>query len=213
MPGQRGTYARRSRGSWAVRIAGIALVLVAAGTAASFLVFGRAAAHPRRHSADPLPSNVISPMTIGLVNPGPPPRQNSRPVSELLYLSATGLAFTASGGQAAPAQEWTADQMGGGTYILIYVPDSRCLTVPAGTGRPAVTLARCNLSLSQRWLHQLGKNAAGQDSYRLRSAANGLCVTAVRPPLGASPGESGVSLRACGPSVTWRQVVSFQATY
>ncbi len=210
MPGQRGTGARRSRGSWAVRIAGIALVLVAAVTVASILVFAQGTAHARRQSVEPLPSNVISPLTVGLVNPGPPPQ----PDPELLHLSATGLAFTASGGWASPAQEWTADQMGDGTYILIYVPDSRCLAAAASPAAPSITLARCNLGLSQRWRHQfVGKDTAGRNNWRLRSAADGRCLTAVRPPLGAQPGESGVGLRVCGPSVTWRQIVSFRTAY
>ncbi len=135
MPGQRGTGARRSRGSWAVRIAGIALVLVAAVTVASILVFAQGTAR-------------------------------------------------------------------------------RCLTAAASPAAPSITLARCNLGLSQRWRHQfVGKDTAGRNNWRLRSAADGRCLTAVRPPLGAQPGESGVGLRVCGPSVTWRQIVSFRTAY
>ena len=75
---------------------------------------------------------MVSALTVMLVNPGPPPRPDSRPVPEMLQDSATGLAFTATGGAGqASGQEWTADQMGGGTYILIYVPDGRCLAAPA----------------------------------------------------------------------------------
>ena len=139
MPGQRGIAVRRSRGSWAVRIAGAAGVIVAAAIVVGVLVLTQGTARARRQAAGPLPRNVISAVTVGLVNPGPPPRRDSRPVSELLYLSATGLAFTASGGtaQASPMQEWTADQMGDRTYILIYVPDGRCLTAPASQENPA----------------------------------------------------------------------------
>lgn len=216
MPGQRGTGARRARGSWVVRIAGTAGVIVAAVTAAGVLVLNQGTARARRPAATPLPRNVINGQTVKLVNPGPPPRQDSRPVPEKLYLSATGLAFTASSGagQASPAEEWTASQMGGGTYILIYVPDRWCLTAPISPGTPAAMLTRCNLSLSQRWRHQyLGKDAAGRDNWRLRSAADGLCLTAVNPPLGGQPGESGVGLSACSSAAIWRQIVSFRTAY
>jgi len=104
---------------------------------------------------------------------------------------------------------------GGGTYILIYAPDGRCLTAPALAGSTAATLARCNLSSSQRWRHQyLGKDPAGRDSWRLRNAADGRCLTAAQAPLGGQPGESGVGLSACKSSaVAWRQIVSFQTAY
>jgi hypothetical protein len=216
MPGQRGTGARRARGSWVARIAGTAGVIVAAVTAASILVFNQGTARARRQAAAPLPRNVINGQTVKLVNPGPPPRQDSRPVPAKLYLSATGLAFTVSGGagQASPAEEWTANQMGGGTYILIYVPDRRCLTAPISPGTPVAVLTRCDLSLSQRWRHQfLGKDAAGRDNWQLRSAADGLCLTAVNAPLGAQPGEFGVGLSECSPAVKWRQIVSFRTAY
>jgi hypothetical protein len=138
MPGQRGISARRSRGSWAVRIAGIALAVFAAATVAGVLVFtqGTARAKKHPHAPPPPPRNVVSVLTVALVNPGPPPRPDSHPVPEMLQESATGLAFTATGGAGqASGQEWTADQMGGGTYIFIYVPDGRCLTAPASVLR------------------------------------------------------------------------------
>lgn len=193
------------------------MVVLAATAAASVIVLNQGTVHARRQPGASLPRNVVSPpLTIALVNPGPP----SRPVAEMLYLSATGLAFTAAGsaGQASPSEEWTASQMGGGTYIFIHVPDRQCLTAPASLGAttaPAATLTRCNLSLSQRWWHQyLGTDAAGKDNWQLRSAADGLCLTAVTPPLGGQPGESGVGLRVCHPSsVAWRQAVLFQTAY
>ena len=213
MPGQRGIGARRARGSWAVRIAGTAGVLVAAATAASVIIVSQPAARARRQVPAPLPSRVINVLTIKLVNPGPPTRADSRPFPEKLYLSATGLAFTASG-PASPADEWTADQMSGGAYILIYVPNRLCLTAPDSPGNPTATLARCDLSLSQRWRHQfLGKDAAGRNTWQLRSDADGLCLTAVAPPLGGQPGESGVSLTGCSSPATWRQIISFRPAY
>jgi hypothetical protein len=216
MPGQRGIAVRRSRGSWAVRIAGAAGVIAAAAIVVGVLVLTQGTARARRQAAGPLPRNVISAVTVGLVNPGPPPGRDSRPVSELLYLSATGLAFTASGGaaQASPTQEWTADQMGDRTYILIYVPDGRCLTAPGAAGAAGALLARCDLSRSQRWRHQfLGKDPAGRNDWQLRNAADGRCLTVARAPLGGQPGESGVGLVACGSSGPWRQIVSFQTAY
>lgn len=236
MPGQRGISSRRSRGSWTPRIAGIALVLLAAATVASVLALTQGTARARRQptpaAAAPLPRNVVSGLTVELVNPGPPPRPASRPVPELLQESATGLAFTATGGQAA-GQEWTADQMGGGTYIFIYVPAGQCLTAltAQGTGSAStgaastaaasaavtgtgVALAGCNLGLGQRWRHQyLGTDAGGQPGWRLRSAADGLCLTLVTPSLGSEPGESGGTLRQCGAPPGWRQLISFLTVY
>jgi hypothetical protein len=222
MPGQRGISAGRSRGSWAIRIAGIALVVLAAAIVASVLVFNKGTAGARAHPAAPLPTNVVSPpLTVALVNPGPPPQRNSRPGSEMLQESATGLAFAATGGAGqASSQDWTADQMGGGTYIFIYVPDGRCLTAMASPGAPGAAgaagaaLARCNLGLSQRWRHQyLGIDATGQGAWQLSSAADRLCLTAVTPSLGSQPGESGVALRGCGASAAWRQMISFLTIY
>lgn len=216
MPGQRGAGARRARGSWAVRIAGIAAVIVAAATVVVVLVLTQGTARARRESAAPLPRKVISALTIGLVNPGQPPGQSSRPVAELLYLSATGLAFTAAGGpgQVSPAEEWTADQMGDGTYILIYAPDGRCLAAQASPGSPGAALARCDLSLSQRWRHRFaGRDTAGRGSWQLSNAANGRCLTAVPTPLGGQPGVSGVGLSECSLPAAWRQIVSFRTAY
>ena len=217
MPGQRGISARRSRGSWAVRIAGIALAVFAAATVASVLVLTQGAARAKKHphAPPPPPRNVVSVLTVALVNPGPLPRPDSRPVPEMLQESATGLAFTATGGAGqASGQEWTADQMGGGTYIFIYVPDGRCLTAPASLSATTATLARCNLGLGQRWRHQFfGTDAAGRDAWQLRSAVDGLCLTAVTPALGSQPGESGVALRGCSVPVGWRQIISFLTVY
>ena len=217
MPGQRGISARRSRGSWAVRIAGIALAVFAAATVASVLVLtqGTARAKKHPHVPPPPPRNVVSVLTVALVNPGPPPRPDSHPVPEMLQESATGLAFTATGGAGqAAGQEWTADQMGGGTYIFIYVPDGRCLTAPPSLSATTATLARCNLGLGQRWRHQFfGTDAAGRDDWQLRSAVDGLCLTAVTPALGSQPGESGVALRGCSSPVGWRQIISFLTVY
>src|SRR6266536_3501569 len=146
MPGQRGISARRSRGSWALRIAGTVLAIATAATVASVLVVTQGTARARRQSAPSLPRHVLSTVAIGLLNPGPPPRRDSRPVPGQLYLSATGLAFAPSGrpSQASAAGEWTAARMSGGTYILIYVPDGRCLTAPSSPAaqRPARRVRR-----------------------------------------------------------------------
>ena len=104
--------------------------------------------------------------------------------------------------------------MGDGSYILIYVPDGRCLAAPASSGSPGAALARCDLSLSQRWRHRFaGKDTAGRDDWQLRNAANGRCLTAVRAPLGGQPGVLGVGLSKCSLPVAWRQVVSFRTAY
>src|SRR6266487_3052634 len=144
MPGQRGISARRSRGSWALRIAGTVLAIATAATVASVLVVTQGTARARRQSAPSLPRHVLSTVAIGLLNPGPPPRRDSRPVPGQLYLSATGLAFAPSGrpSQASAAGEWTAARMSGGTYILIYVPDGRCLTAPSSPAAQGARLSR-----------------------------------------------------------------------
>ena len=217
MPGQRGISARRSRGSWALRITGTVLAIVTAAIVASVLVLAQGTAHARRQSAPSLPRHVLSTVAIGLVNPGRPPRRDAHPAPGQLYLSATGLAFAPSGGasQASAAGEWTAARMSGGTYILIYVPDGRCLTAPYSPAAQGAMLSRCNLSLRrQRWLHEYQPaDPAGRSGWRLRSFADGLCLTAVNPPLGGRPGESGVAMSACSSPLTWRQAVSFLTAY
>jgi Ricin-type beta-trefoil lectin domain-like len=193
----RGQRSARSRapGSWAPRLAGtgFAILLAGAGLAAYLIVGG---AHASQDAAV-LPTRVLGTQAIGLVNPGPP--AGGTPATETLLATRSGLTFRVVGQVGA---DWTADQMAGGTYIFIYLPNGLCLASAEASSRPsAVALARCNLEAGQRWrrLH-LVVAAGGLDYWQLSNLADGRCLTAA---------GSAARLEPCQASPGWRQQVAF----
>src|SRR5260370_17243981 len=143
MRGNRSTRSRY-RGSWAPRLVGtgFAMLLAVAGVAAYLIVGGT---HDRK-DALVLPTRVVSTQAVSIVNTGP--QGGASPAPETL-LAQSDLVFTVNG----PAgSQWTSDQMAGGTYIFIYLPNGQCLASQATPHAPAMTLARCNLQASQRCL-------------------------------------------------------------
>jgi hypothetical protein len=205
---QRGARHQRSRTSraWVFGATGLAVAIVAAVTAVIVVTRhgGSAAPHPA-----PLATNITTSQPVGLANLGPPTTAASAAGNGSLLATAGGaLAFTpGSGGQTVrPSQQWQADQMGGGSYILVFTPDGRCLSTTSKRGATAV-LARCNLGLSDRWYHSyLGTDATGRGYWQLRSAANGRCLA-----VGVSQpgGGATVALQPCAPSMPWQQLITF----
>ena len=186
-----------------------ALAVLAAVTTAGFVFLGGGSPpkHPRA-----LSTTLASQQLAGLADPGPGASSGQR----LLAPSGTGLAFLAGGGGGSvlASEQWQADQMTDGSYVLVYVPAGKCLN--AGTSRAAVsagqlTLTACDLRLSQRWSHPyLGKDSVGRDYWQLRSAAAGQCLTAS----GADWRDgTPARLRPCGSSLGWQQLVEFWSAY
>jgi hypothetical protein len=199
MPGKRNARSR-VRGSWAARLTGVsvAIVLAAAGLAAYLILGAR-----DRNSASELPTRVLGTQAIGLVASLAPPAGSSV-AAEALVASASGLRFTAA---AQTGANWTADQMAGGTYIFIYLPDGLCL----GASRPAaVALQRCDLQAGQRWLRQSPVvGGSGVDYWQLRNLANSRCLTV---PSAAGQGAAAALLERCQASPGAHQLIAFLTT-
>lgn len=176
---------------------GFALLLAVAGVAAYLIVGGT---HDRKDAAV-LPTRVVGTQAVGIVNTGP---AGANPHPDTLLASHSDLVFKADGPTGA---QWTSDQMAGGTYIFIYLPDGLCLAARASPPVPSVALEQCNLQASQRWLRQLpnvGPN--GLDYWQLRNLADGRCLAAGNA---LGNGESAAVLQRCEASPGWRQQVAF----
>jgi Ricin-type beta-trefoil lectin domain-like len=189
----------RTRGSWAARLTGIGLAILLAGAGlAVYLVVGNHAAR-----APGLPTHVLGTQAVALVNPGPTPPAGASASPETFLASRSDLSFTAAGQAGA---DWTADQMAGGTYIFIYLPDGSCLTAARSS---AVTLARCNLGASQRWVRQHLVSSGGLDYWQLRSLSRGRCLTAAAGNAAGTPAQSAARLDPCLAHPDWSQLVAF----
>ncbi len=226
MPGQRRAFRGQIAANWAHRVrrahgavglAGLVVlavltlltVLAVAGTVEFVFLTGDG---PERHPR-PLSTSLASQQLAGLAVLGP---ANGSP-HRLLALSGQALAFIkgGSGTSVLPSEQWQADQMTDGSYILVYVPNATCLNAArsaggASPGSPSLSLKACNLRLAQRWSHPyLGKDAVGRDYWQLRSNALGLCLSAGTPWRDGTPAR----LAPCGPSHAWPQLVEFWSAY
>jgi hypothetical protein len=201
MPGQRITVGRRARGSRLSRLTGTSVILVlAAGGVAAYLI----TAHPLfGHPAAPLSTKVVSNQTIGLV------AQNVLPGSPQL-LQLRGPSGAPQFGAVTPAEEqtgsgqWTADQMGDGSYIFIYVPSGTCLTA---VGKAAAALQHCDLQPDQRW-RRAGRAVLAQDHdfYQYANLGTGKCLTEIF----RLPGPAwDARLETCSPSSQANQLIAF----
>jgi hypothetical protein len=176
---------------------GFALLLAVAGVAAYLIVGGT---HDRKDAAV-LPTRVIGTQAVSIVNTG---KAGAIPEPETLLASHSDLVFMADGPAGA---QWTSDQMAGGTYIFIYLPDGLCLAAQASPRAPLLALEQCNLQASQRWLRQLpnvGPN--GLDYWQLRNLGDSRCLAAGNA-LGKR--KSAAVLQPCEASPGWRQQVAF----
>ena len=198
MPGKRNARSR-VRGSWTARLIGLglAIVLAAAGVAV-YLAFGN---KPSQKAA--LPTRVLGTQAVGLVNPGPPPQAGASAAPQAFLASSSDLSFVTAGPAGA---DWTADQMADGTYIFIYLPNGLCL---APSRASHVTLARCNLGASQRWVRQRQESLGGVDYWQLRNLSSHRCLTAPGEDSAAQPGKSTAQQARCQASPGWSQLVAF----
>jgi hypothetical protein len=177
--------------------AGLAVLLAGVGVAVYLIVGGN---HADKDASE-LPTKVLNTQAVGLVNPGP---EASGAQPQMLLAASGGLGFTSAGQVGA---NWTADQMSGGTYIFIYLPNGLCL----GSGHAATAaLQRCSLQAGQRWAseHQV-TGANGVDYSQLRNLSDGRCLTAVAPAGAASAGQTTARVERCQAAPDWHQLIAF----
>jgi hypothetical protein len=191
--------------------AGLAGGIAVAAVAAILLTTGGSPAA----SPTPLATNVTSTQAVGLANPGLAQGDGAGAgIGTLLAESAAGLAFTSgtSGQAVLPSQQWQADQMGGGAYILVFTPDGLCLaTASTGRSAAAVLLARCDLGRRERWYHPyLGTDQAGRNYWQLRSAADGRCLAVSGSQSG---GRIATAMQRCSRSMPGQQLIAFWSAF
>ncbi len=220
MPGQRRAIRGQLRANWTrgargvvVLIAVSALAVLAAAATIGFVLLNGGSPHKQQRV---LSTTLASQQLAGLADPGP----TASAAQRLIAPSGAGLSFFAGGGGSSvlASQQWQADEMTDGSYVLVYVPDGMCLDAAARSQTAAASyparqlgLATCNLRLNQRWRHPyLGKDPSGRDYWQLRSQAVGKCVTASGSDW--SDGQA-VQLEPCGSSVGWQQLIAFWSAY
>jgi hypothetical protein len=217
MGGRRSARPYRTKGSWVPRLAGVGAVAV---LALAGLVIYLATTHrqhqqpPNRNQHTVLSSRVLKAQNVGIVAFGPADDGDpfvgsleDRPLMLLpqgravrfVAIPASALAAPTSGGAGAPA--WTDNQMADGSDIFIYTATGRCLS--AGTAPASVLLARCDLSLAQRWRPVDQAVALGQSFAKYVNNKTGLCLTAPRK----NPGPA--KLAKCGPPRLKTQEIAF----
>jgi hypothetical protein len=177
MPGQRRSAGKRARGSWLPRLAGLGVVLAVAAGAATAYVLAFHPAAPHRTAA--LPTRVISYQTVGLVTTGAQPGTTANQLLQLEYQNGA-LDFTpvAQAQQSTGSPQWTADLMGGATYIFIYLPTGQCLSATGSGGKPKLALRHCDLSGAQRWRRtQAAVLNQAHDFYQYANLGDGDCLT------------------------------------
>jgi hypothetical protein len=205
MPGQRRAAGQRASGSRLARLAGIGVaVLIAAGAVAAYLV----ALHPARHSAPPLPTRVLSYQTVGLI--AQVAQQGSSAGQLLQLLGPEGVPQFSPLGQAQAqpgSRQWTADLMGGNSYIFIYQPTGHCLGAVGPASQPKLTLEHCNLAAQQRWRRtRAAVRIQGHDFYQYANLADGSCLTET----GELPGPVyGAGLQSCAALPARDQLIGF----
>ena len=207
--------AARTRGSWSLRIAGTALVVVTAAAATSVLLLAHSNVQARKDAPPSLSGKVVSTLTVGLVNPGPTTDLNPAPERRMMAVSGGLLNFKTiiNSSQAAALEQWTSNKMGDGTYIFTYAPSGLCLTA-SPQALSLVTLSRCTLGVDQRWRHQfLGLIAGGRSYWRLRSVLNGRCLADSDRAMNGQALEFAAGLQPCSAGKPRQQIIRTITAY
>ena len=213
-PGRRGKG--RSRATAAVLISAtvVLAVLVGVGVVA-FLNSG--SSNSAQGGRLKLSNKITSQQTVGLANLGRTGQAGSSgssgSSSTLLSGGAGGLVFTpSSGGESVQSsQQWQADEMGSGGFVLLFSGSGRCLTVVGSGAQATAQLGRCDTARNQRWYHPFEHtDSQGRDYWQLRSASSGRC-------LGLSNASSGGSvvpeLQKCSAAKPWNQLIMFWSVF
>lgn len=205
-PGRRGK--RRTRATAALLITAVAVLAVLAAVGVLAIThLGSSNVAQGRH--DPLSSKITSQQAVGLANLGQTGQAGSGKSATLLSAGAGGVIFTPAGGgeSVQSSQQWQADAMAGGQFVLLFTSDGKCLTA-VGSGSQATTeLARCDSGLNQRWYHPFeGTDGMGRDYWQLRSALNDRCLAIGTAQSG---GVSVAEMQRCSATKPWAQLVVF----
>jgi hypothetical protein len=154
------------------------------------------------------PPKVVKVQTIGLIDFGPDdngdPGPDGSSKGNALMLLPKGRAIdfvTIPHAELVSGKPvWTANQMSDNSEIFIYVPSGKCLS---GTLGGNLQLARCDLSVDQRWLPVNSSIVQSQVIAQYKNAKTGECLTAPAH----RPGPA--TTTSCGPSRTKTQEIAF----
>jgi hypothetical protein len=210
-PGRRGKG--RSRATAAVLISAtvVLAVLVAVGVVAFLQPKSSNSAQGGQAG---LSNKITSQQTVGLANLGRTGQAGSSGSSStLLSGGAGGLVFTpSSGGESVQSsQQWQADEMGSGGFVLLFSGSGRCLTVVGSGAQATVQLARCDTTLDQRWYHPFQHtDSQGRDYWQLRSASSGRCLGLSNA---SSSGSVVPELQKCSAAKPWNQLIMFWSVF
>ncbi len=103
--------------------------------------------------------------------------------------------------------QWTADLMGGDTYIFIFLATDTCLTAVGPSSDLAMALQHCNLGRQQRWRRvDSAVIAAGHDYYQYANSADGQCLTMTGL---LADGDYGTGIRPCAATQPASQLIAF----
>lgn len=209
-PGRRAK--ERSRATAAVLISATIVLAVLIGVGVMAFLHSRGST---AHGGQVRLSNKItSQQTVGLANLGRTGQAGSSGSSStLLSGGAGGLVFTpSSGGESVqPSQQWQADEMGSGGFVLLFSRTGRCLTAVGSGARTTAEMGRCDTALNQRWYHPFQHtDSQGRDYWQLRSASSGRC-------LGLSNASAGGSvvpeMQKCSAAKPWTQLIMFWSVF
>ena len=209
-PGRRGK--RRTRATTVAAISAVAVLAVLAAVGALAIThLGSNNVAQGRH--DPLSSKITGQQAVGLANLGATGQAGSGKSATLLSAGAGGVVFTPSSGaeNVQSSQQWQADEMGAGQFVLLFTSDGKCLTA-VGRGNQATTeLGACDSGLDQRWYHPFeGTDGIGRDYWQLRSASNGRCLAVGST---GSAGESVAEMQRCSAAKAWPQLIMFWSAF
>ena len=210
-PGRRGKD--RSRATAAVLISATVVLAVLVGVGVVAFLHSGSSSTAQGGQAR-LSDKITSQQTVGLANLGRTGQAGSSGSSStLLAGGAGGLVFTpSSGGESVQSsQQWQADEMGSGGFVLLFSGSGQCLTVAGSGAQATAQLGRCDTALDQRWYHPFqGTDSQGRDYWQLRSASSGRC-------LGLSNASSGGSvvpeLQKCSAAKPWTQLIMFWSAF
>jgi hypothetical protein len=161
-----------------------------------------------------LSNKITGQQSVGLANLGRTGQAGSSGSSStLLSGGAGGLVFTpSSGGESVQSsQQWQADAMGSGGFVLLFSGSGQCLTAVGRGAQATAQLSRCDTGTDQRWYHPFQQtDSQGRDYWQLRSASDGRC-------LGLSNASSGGSvvaeLQTCSKAKPWTQLIMFWSVF
>src|ERR1700722_1937526 len=210
-PGRRGKGSSRATAAVLISATVVLAVLVAVGVVA--FLQPKSGTSPQGGQVG-LSNKITGHQTVGLANLRRTGQAGSSGSSStLLSGGAGGLVFTpSSGGESVQSdQQWQADEMGSGGFVLLFSGSGRCLTVVGRGAQATAQLGRCDTALNQRWYHPFQHtDSQGRDYWQLRSASSGRC-------LGLSNASSGGSvlpeLQKRSPAKPWTQLIMFWSVF